>query len=43
MVSLPVFDEAEGGNGASGSIDSEDKRCGHGLEKIYKTTAVRYG
>ena len=41
MVSLPVFDDAEGG--ASGSTDSEDKRCGNGLEKIYKTTAVRYG
>lgn len=41
MVSLPVFDDAEGG--VSGSTDSEDKRCGNGLEKIYKTTAVRYG
>lgn len=43
MVSLPVFEHGEGGSDASGSSDSEDKRCGNGLEKIYKTTAVRYG
>ena len=43
MVSLPVFDDKAHDEGASAPTDSEDKRCGNGLEKIYKTTAVRYG
>lgn len=45
MVSLPVSNHGDGTeNGADGaSTVAADTRCGNGLEKIYKTTAVRYG
>jgi len=53
MVSLPVPDPKDehtgeltddgGHHACCSSRDGVDSRCGNGLEKIYKTTAVRYG
>ncbi len=47
MVSLKLYDNGdppEGGNGGTGSEDGgDDACCGNGLEKVYNTTAVRYG
>ncbi len=45
MVSLRLYSDgdAEPGGGASESGETEDVRCGNGLEKVYHTTAVRYG
>lgn len=48
MVSLPVFEERPsenqvGSDGGCEAAGGEAARCGNGLEKVYKTTAVRYG
>lgn len=45
LQSLPVFEpehKTRSGCSSCGSGE-EDSRCGNGLEKIYPTTAVRYG
>ncbi len=50
MVTLPFYNQDqqndEDPGAACGSCEAgggDDSRCGHGLEKIYRTTAVRYG
>lgn len=49
MVTLPFYDEErrpeESGGGCGGceARGGDAPKCGNGLEKIYRTTAVRYG
>jgi cell fate regulator YaaT (PSP1 superfamily) len=50
MVSLPQFEDGPpteaGSGGGCGTCESnggESSKCGNGLEKVYKNTAVRYG
>jgi len=43
MVSLRVFESGDDSCGGCEATGGDAPRCGNGLEKVYQTTAVRYG